>query len=114
MKLRLLPEVFEKKGVRYTQLNKIVKEFVEGSETKSDGIVIYKCENLEYNDVYYEVFRYRIALPHPHDAEDWDMVEVYPSNESFGVWAWECANWSIVNKVLYNHFDDDIINAIIH
>lgn len=57
MKLRELPQEFEKKGVKYTQMKKIVKEYTnENGEVVKDGIVLYKCLNLEYNDEYFEVF----------------------------------------------------------
>lgn len=107
MKLRELQKEFEKKGVKYTQLVKEIKEYFNGKYEKvKDGIVVYKCSNLSYHDEYFEVFRYRIAKPHPYDADDWDMVELYPSDEAFGVWAWSCSGIDSVKKIVRKHFED--------
>lgn len=108
MKLRELQKEFDKKGVKYTQLVKEIKEYVnEKYEKVKDGIVVYKCSNLSYHDEYFEVFRYRIAKPHPYDAENWDMVELYPSDEAFGVWAWSCSDIDSVKKIVKKHFDEE-------
>lgn len=108
MKLRELQKEFEKKGVRYTQINKTIKANINEKEDKAyDGIVIYKCSNLSYHDEYFEVFRYRIAKPHPYDAENWDMVELYPSDEAFGVWAWSCSDKSSVERIVNKHFEEN-------
>lgn len=113
MKLRELQKEFEKKGVRYTQLQKVVKEITnKDGEKVKDGIVIYKCLNLEYGDEYFEVFRYRIAKPHPNDTNDWDMVEIYPSDEGFGVFAWSCSNVGSLRKIINKHFDEEYIAEI--
>lgn len=113
MKLRELQKEFKKKGIKYTQLLKKVKEYVnESGEITKDGIVIYKCLNFEYNDEYFEVFRYRIAKPHPNDTNGWDMVELYPSDESFGSWAWCCSDRHCVQKILDKHFDEEYIAEI--
>lgn len=110
MKLRELQKEFEKKGVKYTQFVKGIKEYFNGKDEKvKDGIVVYKCSNLSYLDEYFEVFRYRIAKPHPYDAENWDMVELYPSDEAFGVWAWSCIDKSSVEKIVKKHFEDSNI-----
>lgn len=108
MKLRELQKEFEKKGVKYTQLVKEIKEYVNGKDEKvKDGIVVYKCSNLSYHDEYFEVFRYRIAKPHPYDAEDWDMVELYPSDEAFGVWSWSCSDIDSLKKIVKKHFEEE-------
>lgn len=105
MKIRKLEGEFTKRGAKYTQL------------VKSEIFVIYRCENEEYNDLYFEVFKYRTAKPHPMDTGDWDEVEVYPSNESFGVTAWECICFESIEKVMKKHFGiDDVewIRPMIH
>lgn len=110
MKLRELQKEFEKKGVKYTQINKTIKANINEKEDKAyDGIVIYKCYNLSYHDEYFEVFRYRIAKPHPYDAENWDMVELYPSDEAFGVWSWSCSDIDSVKKIVKKHFDKEYV-----
>lgn len=95
MKLRELPLEFEKKGVRYTQME------------KNNVYVLYRCEVLDYKDVYYEVFEYKVGKPHPMDTGDWDMVELYPSNEQFGILAWSCSDLNRVKYVMQKHFDID-------
>ena len=113
MKLRELPQEFEKKGVKYEQMKKIVKEYTnEDGEVVKDGIVLYKCLNLEYNDEYFEVFRYRIAKPHPNDTNGWDMVELYPSDEGFGVFAGSCSNVYSLKRVVEKHFEDEYVAEI--
>lgn len=113
MKLRELPQEFEKKGVKYTQMKKIVKEYTnENGEVVKDGIVLCKCLNLEYNDEYFEVFRYRTAKPHPYDAENWDMVELYPSDEGFFVFAWSCSNVNSLRRMVEKHFEDEYVAEI--
>lgn len=108
MKLRELQKEFTKKGVKYTLLQKEVWDAVDGDgKLKKDGYVIYECFNEEYKDTYYEVFRYRIGKPHPMDTGDWDMVELYPSNEQFGILAWSCSDLNRVKYVMNKHFDID-------
>lgn len=95
MKLRELPKEFEKKCVRYTQLE------------KNNIYVLYRCEVLDYKDVYYEVFEYKVGKPHPLDAGGWDAVEIYPSSELFGVYAYCCSDLNSVRKVMKNYFNLD-------
>lgn len=95
MKLRELPLEFEKKGVRYTQLE------------KNNIYVLYRCEALGYKDVYYEVFEYKVGKPHPLDSGGWDAVEIYPSNELFGTTAYCCSDLNSVRKVMKKHFNLD-------
>lgn len=108
MKLRELQKEFVKKGVKYTLIEKEVWDAVDrDGELKEDGYVIYRCFNEEHNDTYYEVFRYKIVKPHPMDAGNWDMVELYPSSELFGLIAWSCSNLDRVKYVMQKHFDMD-------
>lgn len=92
MKLRELPQEFEKKGVKYTQIE------------KNDTFVIYRCKNLEFEDEYFELFRYRLQPPHPYSNEDYDMIEAYPTENQFGLSAWCCSNIECVKKVMKKHF----------
>lgn len=104
MKLKELPKEFEKKGVRYTQL---VRNLYEVADGEKDGYLIYRCENVEFGNVYYEVLRYRTAKPHPMSAEDYDLVELYPTEQQFGLYGWCCSNLECVEKVMRKHFDVD-------
>ena len=92
MNLRELDKEFTKRGVNFKQ------------EVKNDELVIYRCTNIETKDEYFEVFKYRTAKPHPMDEGTWDLVELYPSDNAFGVWAWCCSSVPCVNKVLKKHF----------
>lgn len=96
-KIRLLEKEFTKKGIVYCQ--------IERNEEK--GYYIYKCERLDYKDTYFEVFKIITQKPNPFakDKEDYDLVEVYPSDNSFGQWAWCCSNMEIVDKVINNKID---------
>lgn len=108
MKLRELPIEFEKKGVRFTLLERKTEIFTDDNGTEQPfGYLIYSCKDITFGNVYYEVFRYKISKPHPMDKGDWDMVELYPSSESFGVWAWCCSDLECIKKVMFNHFDID-------
>lgn len=105
MKLRELQKEFEKKGVKYFLFDK--KESYtqeENGKYKTEGYVIYKCSALSYKDKYFEVFKYRIAKPHPHDVENWDMVELYPGDEQFGTWAWCCQNEESLKMIMKEEF----------
>lgn len=105
MKLRELQKEFTRKGVKYTQIIKSINNVLTDSgEEKKDGFFLYKCKNIEHGNEYYELFRYKVAKPHPHDSGDWDMVEVYPGDEQFGVWAWCCSTKGTVVKTLKSEF----------
>lgn len=81
-----------KKGVRYTQIE------------KNDVFVLYRCESIDYGYGYFEVFRPRMAKPHPLSGEDYDMVELYPSDELFGLYGWCCSNEASLEKIMKNEF----------
>lgn len=108
MKLKELPKEFEKKGVRYTQLVRNLYDITDADGNPSkDGYLIYKCENIEFGNVYFEVFRYRTAKPHPYSNEDYDLVELYPTDNVFGLYAWACSNLECVEKVMRKHLEID-------
>lgn len=93
MKIRELEKEFVKGGVKYTQIE------------KNDVYVLYRCQCLEYADTYYEVFRPKLVPPHPYDTGGYDMVEAYPSNESFGCNSWCCSDIDSLKKVMKKQFD---------
>lgn len=108
MKLKELPKEFERKGVRYTCLERNLYDVTDADGNPSkDGYLIYKCESIEFGNVYFEVFRYRTAKPHPHSNEDYDLVELYPTDNVFGLYAWACSNLECVEKVMRKHFEID-------
>lgn len=95
--MRELKRQFVSKGVEYTQLY------------KDDEMVIYQAKANHYgvNDIYYEVFNYRVSSMNPMstDYDPEEKVEVYPRDKAFGYWAWCCSDWKCVAKVLRNHYD---------
>lgn len=93
MKIKELPKEFIKKGIKYTQVE------------KNDDFVIYKCKNLEFDDHYFELFRYRLQPPHPYSDEDYDMIEAYPTDNQFGLYSWSCSNVGSLLRMLKKHFD---------
>lgn len=92
MKIKYLPKEFVKKGVKYTLLE------------KNEVFVLYRCESIAYGYSYFEVFKPRMGKPHPMSDEDYDLVELYPSDELFGIYAWACSNIECVKKVMKKHF----------
>ena len=108
MKIKYLPKEFERKGVKYTQLVRNLYDVTDiDGKIKKEGYLIYKCEDIENEYSYYEVFKYRLTPQHPCSNEDYDMIESYPSDELFGTYAWCCSNVDIVKKVMKKHFDID-------
>lgn len=75
---------------------------------RENGVVIYQV-----NESLYEIFRYKVSKPDKfHETE----YERYPSNESFGVWAWTVPNKDGIRKILIEKFDldDDSISEIVN
>lgn len=95
MKIRELPIEFSKKGVQFKQL------------VKTDEWYIYELS--KDGSVWYEVFKYKLVNLHPLDQEMeiYDKKECYPSDESFGLWAWCCSDWKCVQKVMKREFGID-------
>lgn len=95
MKIKYLPKEFVKKGVKYTLLD------------KNEVFVLYRCESITYGYSYFEVFKPRMGKPHPMSDEDYDLVELYPSDELFGIYAWCCSNEASLIKIMKNEFGID-------
>ena len=96
MRIKELKKDFVLRGVHYSQL------------IKNDVFVIYRCE--KYNGIFYfEVFQYRLSNLHPmsRELDLYDKKEAYPSDESFGGWAWCCSNEACLKKVMRNKFGID-------
>jgi hypothetical protein len=95
--MKELKETFTKKGVEYTQLY------------KDNKLVIYQCKVIydDYEDIYYEVFNYKVSSMNPltPNYDPNEKVELYPKDNSFGYWAWCCSNWKCVARVLKLHYD---------
>lgn len=102
--IRLLEKEFVKKGIVYKQF--------ERNEEK--GYYIYKCENLNYKDEYFEIFKIKLSKPDLrfNPNADYDLMELYPSDESFGKWAWCCSNMEIVQRVINNRINNNETSKI--
>lgn len=87
---------FTKKGIRYTQL------------FKNDIAVLYKCQNIEFGYKYFELFKYKTRKA---DRFHNDEYEVYPSDESFGPWAWACVNKEAILRELKDNFKTEDITS---
>lgn len=77
---------------------------------KTNKVVVYQC-----NGRWYELFKYKVCKPNKFIDEEY---EKYPSDESFGRWAWHCHDLSSVERVLnerkkYFDISDDDITSII-
>ena len=82
-----LKECFMKRSNRFTQVY------------RNDDMALYLVDN-EY-DYYVEVFKIRT---HKADRYHDDEYEVYPGDESFGVWAWCCSNRKSLKKIMNREF----------
>ena len=77
---------------------------------KSKDVVIYKVSQPhadgDGHSEWYEVFRYKTSGMNPMDVnyDPDETVEIYPSDEAFGLWAWSCSNLGVVEKVLNAKF----------
>ena len=96
--MKELRKTFRKKGTDFTQLY------------KDNNLVVYQLSRpfVDGNgySVWYEVFRYRTGGMHPmsSDYDPNEVVEKYPSDEEFGLWAWSCSNIESIKKVLNAEF----------
>lgn len=82
---------------------------------KDGGVVIYRlsrpsADGDEVNH-WFEVFRLKHHSP---DIYHPDAYEVYPADESFGIWAWSCSSPKCVEKVLKREFPDENCDEISH
>lgn len=97
-KIRLLEKEFTKKGIVYKQ--------IERNEEK--GYYIYKCqpEKNKYH-TYFEIFKIKKQKPYELFAKDrdYDFVEIYPCDNSFGYWAYCCANENVLNMIIKEKFN---------
>lgn len=88
------------KGETFTQLEKNNEYALYKRTNDEDGAII--C---------YEIFKRKISdiPPKWKDAPQWaqyDKMEVYPSNEHFGIWAWCCRTLESVEKIKKMHFNN--------
>ena len=74
---------------------KIIFDLVE----RSDKAAIY-CQNYNGEVLAYEVFKIKQALPHTISGIEFPAMELFPSDESFGVWAWSYGNYGDLSKAL--------------
>lgn len=93
MNIKKLQKNFEKKGVNYRRLY------------RKDGFMIYICTDIEFGYSYFEVFEKRMAKPHPLSGKDYDYVELYPTDNSFGLWAYTCKTADELVQIVRNHYD---------
>lgn len=89
-----LKKQFKKRGVVYTQI------------FKDEELVIYELSEASIDDPSEIIRWYEIFKPVIHNANQYhsDDFELYPYDEAFGFWAWDCSNESVVAKVIYDHF----------
>lgn len=96
--MKELRKQFRKKGTDFNHLY------------KDNNLVVYQLSR-PYADgngysVWYEVFRYKTGGMNPINPnyDPNEIVERYPSDEDFGVWAWSCPNVESIKKVLNAKF----------
>lgn len=85
---------------------------------KNNAVVVFQVRpstQKTWKNGWYEVFMYKVHQPDKfHD----DEYEMFPSDESFGKWVWNCSDLEVVRKVLREHFNfseseiEDIIALI--
>lgn len=94
-KIKLLPEVFTKKYVNYRRLY------------QNEILSIYECQSK--HEIYFEVFKRILSKSFDRFSshEGYDLIENYPSDESFGKWAWCCSNKKSLQNMLKKHFNFD-------
>lgn len=93
--MKELRDVFAKRGIEFKQV------------IKCKDIVIYALNYAHTpKNKWFEVFKYKT---HEKDKYHDDEYERYPSDESFGIWAWSCSNVKCVEKVINKHFPN--VNA---
>lgn len=93
------------------------KEFKKSQGTftqvfKDERIVVYQVSNKYENGttvIWYEIFKYKVHQPNAYHDDEYEM---YPSDESFGSWAWCCSTPKSVEKILKKCFEDVNPNEI--
>ena len=75
MKIRILPERFDKANFRYTLIR------------RRDNVAVYRRKHLRFDHGDFEVVVIRASKPHPKDPnpERYDRVEIYPSDSAWGI-----------------------------
>ena len=75
MKIRILPERFDKANFRYTLIR------------RRDNVAVYRRKHLRFDHGDFEVVVIRASKPHPKDPnpERYDRVEIYPSDSAWGL-----------------------------
>lgn len=97
--IRQLEKEFTRKGYTYTQLY------------RDEKVVVYKVHDKD--EVYYEIFKLNIVevkdtIQYKTMREKgYTHYEKYPSDESFGSWAWCCRNLSSIERIYNLHFKDN-------
>lgn len=75
---RKLPDSIQRKGQRYSRIHTEEKYYIYEQFSEFEG---------EFKSVAFEVWTRKIVKPHPND-QDQSLKEGFPSDESFGKWAW--------------------------
>lgn len=94
--MRKLREEFSKRTLHFKQLH------------KDTNVVIYQVSHPNSEtQPWFEVFKYKTTTMCPMDKnyDPNEVVEAYPSDEHFGLWAWSCSNVESLAKVLRTKFD---------
>ena len=82
---------FNRKGITFTLLFKDNTVVLYEATRESNGII----------GKWFELFKYRI---HPKTQFIDDDFEWFPSDETFGQWAWSCSNEQSVLRMVKKHF----------
>lgn len=89
--VRTLDKTIEKRGFTYQQIE------------RKDNVAIYSQTPLDDNiPVAYEVILIKRGLPHPHTKSDFDKIELYPSDQQFGLNGWSYGNYGDLSIALQN------------
>ena len=89
VRTKKLQEKVKKNGFEY----RLVK--------RTDEKAIYSQHTPLGDLIAYEVFKTRLSKPHPKSVEDlknFDLVEIFPSDEEFGTRAWTYSNLGQAEK----------------
>ena len=76
LKIKKLPEIISRNGFEYRLHNRTEKKAIYSQHFKKRKIIAY------------EVFKIKLSNPYPFSDSDFDKIEYFPSNESFGKFAW--------------------------
>jgi len=87
--VRILETTIAKSGFVYTQIKRH-GDVALYSQSKGDRIVGY------------EVIIIKQGAPHPHSKSTFDKIELYPSDQQFGVNGWSFGNYGDLSIALHN------------